>query len=109
MRSGKLLVRPSDILNESPTLGQVWQRYKQCVITIMNDGEVCDDVLTKAIAKGGSTLRDYVQASGELGYFQHEFVVYGREGDACHRDDGGTVRRIVQGGRSTWFCPLCQK
>ena len=67
------------------------------------------DVLTRSIKDGGSTLRDFAQPDGNLGYFATRFHVYGREGDACHRDDGGTVRRIVQGGRSTWFCPLCQK
>jgi len=66
------------------------------------------DILTKAIAKGGSTLRDYVQASGELGYFQHEFVVYGREGEPCVTCDG-TIKRLVQSGRSTFFCSTCQR
>jgi formamidopyrimidine-DNA glycosylase len=66
------------------------------------------DVLTKAIAKGGSTLRDYVQASGELGYFQHEFAVYGREGVPCIRC-GQSIKRIVQAGRSTFFCSSCQR
>ncbi|MEM8826821.1 MAG: bifunctional DNA-formamidopyrimidine glycosylase/DNA-(apurinic or apyrimidinic site) lyase, partial [Pseudomonadota bacterium] len=64
-------------------------------------------VLTRAIASGGSTLRDYAQPSGELGYFQHDFRVYGREGDAC-RDCGFTIERIVQSGRSSFFCPDCQ-
>ena len=66
------------------------------------------DVLTKAIAKGGSTLRDYVQASGELGYFQHEFSVYGREGQPCTICDK-PVSRIIQAGRSTFFCSKCQR
>lgn len=64
-------------------------------------------VLEEAIAAGGSTLRDYVQPDGELGYFAARFDVYGREGLPCAC--GGTVRRIVQGGRSTWFCPRCQR
>lgn len=67
------------------------------------------EVLQAAIGDGGSTLRDYAQPDGELGYFATRFAVYGREGKACHRKDGGTIRRIVQGGRSTWFCPKCQK
>lgn len=68
------------------------------------------DVLTDAIAAGGSSLRDHRQASGELGYFQHSFRVYDREGQPCPRPGcGGTVRRIVQGGRSTFFCPTCQR
>lgn len=66
------------------------------------------DVLAKAIAAGGSSLRDYVQADGELGYFQHQWAVYGREGQPCSRC-AGTVQRIAQGGRSTFFCPDCQR
>jgi formamidopyrimidine-DNA glycosylase len=66
------------------------------------------DVLTKAIAKGGSTLRDYVQASGELGYFQHEFSVYGREGEPCIRCKK-PIKRLVQAGRSTFYCSKCQR
>lgn len=67
-------------------------------------------VLEAAIAAGGSSLRDYVQVTGELGYFQHAFAVYGREGEACPGCTcGGAVRRIVQGGRSTFFCPRVQR
>jgi len=65
-------------------------------------------VLGEAIEAGGSTLRDFARPDGELGYFSKRFDVYGREGDECRRGDGGTVRRIVQGGRSTWYCPRCQ-
>lgn len=65
-------------------------------------------VLLDAIAAGGSSLKDYRQADGELGYFQHSFAVYGREGSPCPRDDGGTVARAVQSGRSSFFCPVCQ-
>lgn len=64
-------------------------------------------VLTEAIAAGGSSLRDYARPDGELGYFAKQFDVYGREGEACAC--GGTVMRIVQGGRSTWYCPRCQR
>lgn len=68
------------------------------------------DVLTDAIAAGGSSLRDHRQATGELGYFQHRFRVYGREGAACPTDDcAGRIQRITQSGRSTFFCPACQK
>ena len=67
------------------------------------------EVLAEAIAAGGSTLRDYAQPDGELGYFSKQFDVYGREGEACHRADEGAVRRFVQGGRSTWYCPRCQR
>jgi formamidopyrimidine-DNA glycosylase len=64
------------------------------------------DVLAEAIAAGGSTLRDFVSPDGELGYFSKAFAVYDREGQPCRC--GGTVRRIVQGGRSTFYCPRCQ-
>jgi formamidopyrimidine-DNA glycosylase len=63
--------------------------------------------LEAAIAAGGSSLRDYRRADGELGYFQHAFAVYGRAGDACPRC-GGPVGRAVQGGRSSFHCPVCQ-
>jgi formamidopyrimidine-DNA glycosylase len=65
------------------------------------------DVLAEAIVAGGSTLRDFASPDGELGYFSKSFAVYGREGQACA--SGGTVRRIVQGGRSTFYCPRCQR
>jgi formamidopyrimidine-DNA glycosylase len=65
------------------------------------------EVLDEAIAAGGSTLRDFVSPDGELGYFAKDFAVYGREGEPC--GCGGKVRRIVQGGRSTFFCPRCQR
>lgn len=67
-------------------------------------------ILNEAIDAGGSTLRDYVQASGELGYFQHQFSVYGREGESCADCDcGGAIKRIVQSGRSTFFCSHRQR
>ena len=68
------------------------------------------EVLNDAIAAGGSTLRDFANAEGGQGYFQHRFDVYGREGEPC-RGEGctGVVRRIVQGGRSTFYCPTCQR
>ncbi|MFN9543452.1 MAG: bifunctional DNA-formamidopyrimidine glycosylase/DNA-(apurinic or apyrimidinic site) lyase [Phycisphaerae bacterium] len=65
-------------------------------------------VLAEAILAGGSTLRDFKDTSGELGYFQHRFDVYDREGEACRRC-GAPVRRIVQSGRSTFFCSRCQR
>ena len=67
------------------------------------------DVLSQSIGDGGSSLRDYAQPDGELGYFATRFDVYGREGEVCRHKDGGTIRRFNQGGRSTWFCPKCQK
>jgi formamidopyrimidine-DNA glycosylase len=66
-------------------------------------------VLEAAIAAGGSTLRDYRHADGALGYFQHSFKVYGREDDPCAKPScRGVVQRLVQGGRSTFFCGVCQ-
>lgn len=68
------------------------------------------DVLNAAIAAGGSSLRDYVQTDGKLGYFQHNWRVYGREGKTCTHDGcGGTIRRIVQSGRSTFYCGKHQR
>jgi formamidopyrimidine-DNA glycosylase len=67
-------------------------------------------VLNDAIAAGGSSLRDHRRTDGELGYFQHTFRVYDREGEPCPtRGCSGVIRRIVQGARSTFFCPVCQK
>ena len=67
-------------------------------------------VLNQAIKAGGSSLRDHRQTSGELGYFQHSFQVYDREGEKCQTAKcGGIVRRFVQNGRSTFWCPKCQK
>ncbi|KRB86111.1 formamidopyrimidine-DNA glycosylase [Sphingomonas sp. Root710] len=65
------------------------------------------EVLSAAITAGGSTLRDYARPDGELGYFAKQWLVYGREGEACHC--GATVARRVDGGRSTFYCPKCQK
>lgn len=72
------------------------------------------DVLQKAIAAGGSSLKDYRQADGSLGYFQHAFKVYDREGEPCPSCPAGgkkkaVIHRVVQAGRSTFFCPVCQK
>jgi formamidopyrimidine-DNA glycosylase len=67
-------------------------------------------VLEAAIKAGGSSLRDYAKADGELGYFQHHFAVYDREGQPCPtKDCRGKIKRIVQSGRSTYYCPACQK
>ncbi|PWW00141.1 DNA-(apurinic or apyrimidinic site) lyase [Hoeflea marina] len=67
------------------------------------------EVINEAIAAGGSSLRDHIQTDGTLGYFQHRFSVYDREGEACRRPGcGATVLRIVQSGRSTFHCPRCQ-
>ena len=68
------------------------------------------EVLAEAIEAGGSSLRDHRQASGELGYFQHSFRVYDRESAPCPRPAcPGTIRRIVQSERSSFYCPACQR
>jgi formamidopyrimidine-DNA glycosylase len=71
------------------------------------------DTLTEAIAAGGSSLRDYVQPSGELGYFQHAWKVYDRAGEACELCPGppgcSGIRRLVQTGRASFYCPLVQR
>lgn len=68
------------------------------------------EVLAAAIEAGGSTLRDHVAPTGEMGYFQHQFQVYGREGEPCPGCDcGGAIRRIVQSGRSTFYCAARQR
>ncbi|MFZ1989195.1 MAG: bifunctional DNA-formamidopyrimidine glycosylase/DNA-(apurinic or apyrimidinic site) lyase, partial [Alphaproteobacteria bacterium] len=73
--------------------------------------EAIKAVLTEAIEAGGSSLKDYVQADGSLGYFQHRFAVYDREGQPCPRKTckGTKIRRIVQSNRSTFYCPNCQR
>ena len=72
--------------------------------------EAIHAVLNQAIKAGGSSLRDHRQTSGELGYFQHSFQVYDREGEPCQTDGcDGVVKRFVQNGRSTFWCPKCQK
>ncbi|MDX2210044.1 MAG: bifunctional DNA-formamidopyrimidine glycosylase/DNA-(apurinic or apyrimidinic site) lyase [Sphingopyxis sp.] len=71
--------------------------------------EAIRDVLTAAIAAGGSSLRDFLHPDGALGYFANDWRVYGREGEACPCGRGGMVVRTVQGGRSTFFCAKCQR
>lgn len=71
---------------------------------------IVKDILAEAIEAGGSTLNDYRQADGNLGYFQHRFVAYGREGEDCVTQScNNQIVRIVQSGRSTFYCPTCQK
>jgi len=67
-----------------------------------------NDVIAEAIAAGGSSISDFASASGELGYFQHTFAVYDREGDSC-RNCTKPIQRIVQSGRSSFFCSACQR
>jgi formamidopyrimidine-DNA glycosylase len=85
-------------------VGQISERRVKSLVPIIRD------VLNEAIAAGGSSLKDYRQADGELGYFQHNFDVYGREGLPC-RSEGcnSVVKRIVQSGRSSFYCPTCQR
>jgi formamidopyrimidine-DNA glycosylase len=83
--------------------GEVTDRAERLV-------EAIHTVLNAAIQAGGSSLRDHRQTDGELGYFQHSFKVYDREGEKCPtRGCKGTVKRFVQNGRSTFWCPSCQK
>lgn len=68
------------------------------------------DVLRRAIEAGGSTLRDFAHEDGAMGYFQHDFKVYGREGDRCSAPHcSARVKRLVQSGRSSFYCPACQR
>ena len=68
------------------------------------------DVISEAIEAGGSTLNDFASVDGTLGYFAHQFAVYGREGQPCEKlGCGGVVRRLVQSNRSTFYCPTCQR
>ena len=72
--------------------------------------EAVRDVIAEAIEAGGSTLRDHIQTDGSLGYFQHRLKVYDREGQPCpSRECNGVIHRIVQSGRSTFYCPVCQR
>ena len=72
--------------------------------------EVIKEVLLEAVAAGGSSLRDHRQTDGTLGYFQHAFRVYDREDEPCPKlTCAGVVRRMAQAGRSTFFCPICQR
>ena len=84
--------------------GRIGEQRVRALVPIIRN------VLSEAIAAGGSSLRDYRQADGELGYFQHTFSAYDREGQSC-RTPGctGTIARIVQSGRSSFYCPRCQR
>jgi len=89
--------------------GTIARRSKKAAESSDRLATAIRSVIADAIQAGGSSLRDYVQADGSLGYFQHSFSVYDREGDPC-RTPGctGHVKRIVQSGRSTFYCPVCQ-
>jgi formamidopyrimidine-DNA glycosylase len=82
--------------------GKVGQRAERLAAAIRS-------VVAEAIEAGGSSLRDYIHADGSLGYFQHSFSVYDREGEPCRKPGcTGRISRIVQSGRSTFYCPICQ-
>ena len=66
------------------------------------------EIITEAIKAGGSTLKDYKNAEGAMGYFQHNFDVYGRNGENCNKCKS-EIDKIIQGGRSTFYCPKCQE
>ena len=84
--------------------GQIAEKRIRALVPIIHD------VLSEAITAGGSSLRDYRQADGELGYFQHTFQVYDREGQPCQTPAcAGTIARIVQSGRSSFYCTQCQR
>ncbi|MEL7133140.1 MAG: zinc finger domain-containing protein, partial [Pseudomonadota bacterium] len=89
----------------SPTrkAGRISARRVAALVPIIRD------VLAEAIEAGGSSLRDFRQADGELGYFQHRFDVYGREGEPCRTPGcSQSIARIVQSGRSSFYCRSCQ-
>ena len=87
----------------APASGRVSERAERLALAIRS-------VIADAIAAGGSSLKDYVHADGSLGYFQHSFSVYDREGEPCRKPGcHGTIARIVQSGRSTFYCPRCQR
>lgn len=84
--------------------GKIARKRVSALVSIIRE------VLAEAIEAGGSSLRDFKQADGELGYFQHSFDVYGREGAPCSRAGcEGTIARLVQSGRSSFYCPACQR
>jgi formamidopyrimidine-DNA glycosylase len=91
-------------INPARKAGQIAAKRVAAMVPIIRA------VLEEAIAAGGSSLKDYRQTDGELGYFQHGFQVYDREGAPCVTPDCGTpIERIVQSGRSSFFCPQCQR
>ncbi|MCR6658981.1 MAG: bifunctional DNA-formamidopyrimidine glycosylase/DNA-(apurinic or apyrimidinic site) lyase [Asticcacaulis sp.] len=86
--------------------------HKASVLTRKEAGalvEAIKTILEEAVASGGSSISDFAAASGELGYFQHRFCVYDRKGQPCPRQDGGLIERKVHQGRSSFYCPVCQK
>jgi formamidopyrimidine-DNA glycosylase len=93
-------------LREAASIAKVGKKAKEQSERL---AEAIRSVIADAIAAGGSSLRDYVRTDGSLGYFQHSFAVYDREGQACSKPGcGGHIERIVQSGRSTFHCRTCQ-
>lgn len=93
-------------LREAGTIAKPGKRAKEQSERL---AEAIRSVISDAIAAGGSSLRDYVHTDGSLGYFQHSFAVYDREGEPCPKPGcGGHIERIVQSGRSTFYCRTCQ-
>ena len=91
-------------LNPARRAGHIASKHVAGLVPIIRQ------VLEEAIEAGGSSLRDYRQTNGELGYFQHRFQVYDREGDTCATPGcTSSIARMVQSGRSSFFCPTCQK
>lgn len=90
--------------------GSIVARGKKSAETCENLATAIRAVIAEAIEAGGSSLRDYVHTDGSMGYFQHSFSVYDREGEACRKTGcHGQIERIVQSGRSTFHCPACQR
>ena len=92
----------ADAIEYSPTA--IYQHFKDKDALV----DAIKAVLAEAVEAGGSSISDYAGADGALGYFQHSFRVYGREGEPCPDSCDGMVERVVQGGRSTFYCPRCQ-
>ena len=90
--------------------GTIAERGKKAAARAEALADAVRSVIADAIQAGGSSLRDYIQADGSLGYFQHSFSVYDREGEPCPTPGcNGHISRIVQSGRSTFYCPSCQR
>jgi formamidopyrimidine-DNA glycosylase len=90
--------------------GTIAERGKKAAARADALAEAVRSVIADAIQAGGSSLRDYIQADGSLGYFQHSFSVYDREGEPCPTPGcKGQITRVVQSGRSTFYCPSCQR
>jgi formamidopyrimidine-DNA glycosylase len=97
-------------LSPARAAGSVVTRTGKAGARLIALTEAIRAVIAEAIEAGGSSLRDHVGADGTLGYFQHRFAVYDREGEPCPRPGcAGVVRRMVQSGRSTFHCPRCQR